>query len=180
MPFEGVFGQAVGPALGVFEDEGDGEVHLVADDAAVVDQDVHVLDPAALDVPQRARGAAHGLVDGGLEALLIRGADLDHSGDAHGLRASFLWLPFLLAPLYHSEDRTRIFTWRSLWSTSSSKPPSTTSERGMRSVMIPSVSMVPTTLSSLRTMSFGLIWTGSSQMEMIVTVPPLRVACSAV
>ena len=32
--------------------------------------------------------------------------------------------------------------------------------------------------SSLSTMSFGLIWTGPSQIEMIVNVPPLRVACS--
>jgi hypothetical protein len=76
MPFEA--SSAGRPSrLGVFEDEGDGQVHLVADDVTVVDHDVHVLDPAALDVPQRARGAAHALVDGGLEALRVRGADLD-------------------------------------------------------------------------------------------------------
>ena len=40
-------------------------------------------------------------------------------------------------------ERTRIFTWRSLWSTSSSKPPVTTSASSMRSVMMPSVEIEP-------------------------------------
>jgi hypothetical protein len=42
-----------------------------------------------------------------------------------------------------SEERTRIFTWRSLWSTSSLKPSSTTSDSATRSVMMPSVWMRP-------------------------------------
>src|SRR5215203_7354112 len=73
------------PARRVFEDEGDGKVHLVADDAAVVDQDVHVLDPAALDVPQRARGAVYPLPYGLLEALGRDGAYLGYG--SHGHRA---------------------------------------------------------------------------------------------
>ncbi len=79
----------------VFQEEGDGQVHLVALYVAVLDQDVHVLHPATLHAAQRARGAVYPLPYGILEALRGRGAYLGNSGDGHVCP-----LPFLLASLW--------------------------------------------------------------------------------
>ncbi len=90
----GLFYQSfVRPA--VFQEEGDGQVHLVALYVAVLDQDVHVLHPATLHAAQRARGAVYPLPYGILEALRGRGAYLGNSGDGHVCP-----LPFLLASLW--------------------------------------------------------------------------------
>ena len=56
-------------ARSVVEDERDEHVHAVGDDAAVLDIDLLLLDPRALDVAQRLVRALDALVDGGLEAL---------------------------------------------------------------------------------------------------------------
>ena len=40
------------PYLRIVKDEGDLHVHLIARDVAVLDQDVHILDPGPLDTPQ--------------------------------------------------------------------------------------------------------------------------------
>src|SRR3712207_4217148 len=69
----------------VLQDEGDRHVGLVADDVAVLDEDVHVLNPGTLYAPKRLIGAGDGLVYGVLEAVLRDGAQLGYSCDAHML-----------------------------------------------------------------------------------------------
>src|SRR5215210_1596409 len=58
---------SLGTAL---QNEGYLQVHLVADDVAVLDQHVLVFDPGTLDTPKGGGGAAYGLLDGILEACL--------------------------------------------------------------------------------------------------------------
>src|SRR4028118_1450496 len=48
----------------VRQNEGDGQVHLVAGDLAVLDQDVLVLDPGALYTTEGGGGTTDGLIDG--------------------------------------------------------------------------------------------------------------------
>jgi hypothetical protein len=60
----------------VLENEGDLEVDLVANYVAILDHDVHILDPGALYIPEGLCGPGYGLPDGVLEALLRDGADL--------------------------------------------------------------------------------------------------------
>src|SRR5918993_765097 len=88
-------GRAVGASLGPFlQEEGDLEVHPVAGDAAVLDRDVLVLDPAALHAAQGLGRAVYGGPDGVLEAPLGDGAYLRYRSHSHGVH-----LPFLLACL---------------------------------------------------------------------------------
>jgi hypothetical protein len=57
------------PGKLLFQDEGNLQVDLVASYVAVLDHDVHVLDPGALDVAQGLVGAVEGFPYGRLEAL---------------------------------------------------------------------------------------------------------------
>jgi hypothetical protein len=50
--------------LAFLQYEGDGKVNLVGHDLVVLDHDVHVLDPRALDVTQGAGRPLDALVDG--------------------------------------------------------------------------------------------------------------------
>src|SRR3712207_1255965 len=67
----------------VLQDEGDRHVCLVADDVAVLDHDVHVLNPGTLDAPKGLGGAGYSLIDGVLETLLGDGAQLGDACYAH-------------------------------------------------------------------------------------------------
>src|SRR5829696_6619582 len=58
-------------------------VDLVAGDVAVLDHDVHVLDPCALYAPQGPGGPGYSLVDGVLKAPLRDGAKFRDSCNAH-------------------------------------------------------------------------------------------------
>ena len=46
-----------------FEEEGDSQADPVSDEVAVLDLDVHILDPGASHASERARGAADAFVD---------------------------------------------------------------------------------------------------------------------
>src|SRR5829696_6731681 len=60
--------------LALLQYKGYRHIDLVARNVAVLDHDVHVLDPGALDVAEGAGCAVDALVDGILEALFRRGA----------------------------------------------------------------------------------------------------------
>src|SRR5215208_149142 len=57
----------------------------------------------------------------------------------------------------YPEESARIMICRSLWATSSSKPPLTTSERGTRSVMIPSVFMLSSLSMEMAQHGFAML-----------------------
>src|SRR5215212_6654032 len=67
----------------VLQHERDRHVGLVAFDVAILNHDVHVLNPAPLDAPQGLGGAGYSLIDGVLETLLGDGAQLGDACDAH-------------------------------------------------------------------------------------------------
>jgi hypothetical protein len=69
----------------VLQQEGHSQVDLVAGYVAVLDQDVHVLDPRPLHTPKRLGGTGDCLVDGVLEARLGRGAQLGDSRNAQAI-----------------------------------------------------------------------------------------------
>ena len=71
------------PAKLLLQDEGNLQVDLVADDVAVLDHDVHVLNPSALDVAQGLVGALQSLPYGRLEAVRGDGANLVDARHAH-------------------------------------------------------------------------------------------------
>ena len=54
----------------VFEDKGDSHIDLVGCDLIVLNYDVHVLDPGALDVAQGAGGTLDALVNRILKVLI--------------------------------------------------------------------------------------------------------------
>src|SRR3954469_4259537 len=65
------------------QDERDLHVDLILRDLVVLDRDPHLLDPGALDVPQGPGGPLDALLNGVLEALARRGAQLGDLGDGH-------------------------------------------------------------------------------------------------
>src|SRR5215211_7373912 len=67
----------------VLQDEGDLQVYLVACDVAILDHDVHVLNPGALNVAQALVGAIEGFPYGCLKALRGNGAYLVDARYAH-------------------------------------------------------------------------------------------------
>src|SRR5215204_6184578 len=67
----------------VLQDEGNLQVHLVADDVAVLYQDVHALNPGALNVAQGLVGAIESFPYGCLKALRGNGAYLVDARYAH-------------------------------------------------------------------------------------------------
>ena len=71
------------PGKLLLQHEGDLEVDLVADDVAVLDHDVHVLNLSALDVAQGLVGAIEGLPYSRLEAVRGDGANLVDARHAH-------------------------------------------------------------------------------------------------
>jgi hypothetical protein len=76
--------------LAFFQNEGYGHVDLLSGNIAVLDHDVHVLDPDALDVAEGAGGPLDALVDGVLEALLRGGTQLGNMSYSHKYYFFFL------------------------------------------------------------------------------------------
>src|SRR4028118_1225478 len=67
----------------VLQNEGDGQVHLVAGDLAVLDQDVLVLDPGALYTTEGGGGTTDGLIDGIFKTGLRCCAQFRNAGYRH-------------------------------------------------------------------------------------------------
>src|SRR5215216_8132266 len=67
----------------LLQDEGNGYVDLVALDVAVIDEDVHVLDPTALYVAQRLVGPIYAFLYSFLEAIRMDGAQLGYACNSH-------------------------------------------------------------------------------------------------
>src|ERR671932_2745025 len=83
---------ALSGLLSLFQDERDRQVDLVADDVAVLDQHVLVLDPSTLNVPEGAGGTLDGHVNRVLKALIGGGTQLCYASYAH--KALLLRLAF--------------------------------------------------------------------------------------
>jgi hypothetical protein len=73
----------------LLQDEGDLHVDLVAGNVALLDHDIHILDPSTLHTPERASGTAYALLDSILEAAVGDRADLGYPCDRHALQYSF-------------------------------------------------------------------------------------------
>src|SRR5918994_1958123 len=67
----------------VLQDESDVQVHLVALDVAVIDEDVHVLDPTTLHASQRLVGPIYGFLYSFLETIRMDGAQLGYACNSH-------------------------------------------------------------------------------------------------
>src|SRR5688572_21139255 len=71
-------------AASVGEDEGHLHVDPIGRDLAVLDDDLLLLNPGALDVLQRLGSAGYPLLDRVLKALVRRRGDFGDTGDGHG------------------------------------------------------------------------------------------------
>lgn len=82
----------------VLEDKGDLHIHLLADDVAVLDEDAHVLNLAALHTAQRLGGTVYAAPDDVLETLVGDRACLCNGGYRHTRTflpySLFLWAPY--------------------------------------------------------------------------------------
>src|SRR6186997_838248 len=87
-----------GRAARSIDHEGDLEVDPVVDDLVVLDFNLLVADPGALDVLDGLAGALDPFPDCSFEALGRFGADFDDLGNGHGVPLSQVrtcWMPFL-------------------------------------------------------------------------------------
>src|ERR687886_2855358 len=97
--------------LSLFQDERDRQVNLVADDVAVLDQHVLVLDPSTLDVPEGTGGTLDGHVNRVLKALIGGGTQLCYASYAHKALLLRLAFPESFLPL-----KPRAANAKSRWS----------------------------------------------------------------
>src|SRR5215207_695784 len=77
---------------GLLQDEGNLQVDLVTGDAAILDHDVHVLDPGGLHVAQGLVGTIYAFLYGRLEAVRRSSAYLSHGCNSHYVYTSLRYV----------------------------------------------------------------------------------------